>query len=85
VSKTFEQALKEVVASIQRGKGRFAVARLTEAQRVTAGTAQPFSLIVGHNRTVGTPFGPVVTLGMTREHLEELRDACIELLEGSTS
>ena len=80
-----QQAQAEIVDSISRRKGNFA---LTVAPAVPPGPeqpVQPFMLQAGSWRAISVgkktgQQGYLITLGITRERLIELRDLCNALL-----
>ena len=70
---TLGQGLKEITAAILRRKGRFALGP-------TGTVPETYGLALGSSGVVKANGGFVVTLGMTRAHLEELRALCDEAL-----
>lgn len=77
VKMTMQDALNEICASIRRGKGTFAVTPSPLEQ------VKPFSLTVGSIRAVQVPDGFIITLGLSRDQVEKLREMCDELLDSS--
>jgi hypothetical protein len=77
-----QEEMKGIVEAISHGRGRFALGELTDAEKKMGVTNSPFVLAVGavHVANVrprapdGRPRdGHIITIGMTRDHLLELR------------
>lgn len=74
--RTMQEATKDIIASIARQKGSFAVTK----SPTNAPTAKPFTLTAGSWRAVLVAGGYMVSLGLSREQLAMLRDECDALL-----
>jgi hypothetical protein len=79
---TLQEGMQRIVEAIGRKKGRFAFGPVSAQQQSQFGTSAPFALAVGSHQAlrVGSPPGFVCMVGMTLEHVRELRDACNEAL-----
>jgi len=75
---SLQSALEHITQAIGRGKGRFALA-IAPAGAWPYSKA-PFVLAAGSIRSVSVRGGFIITIGMTREHLLELRELCDEAL-----
>ena len=82
---TVEAIIERIKEAIGRGKGRFGLGSITPAQAAMAGSAARFSLIVGECNVVRVRHknreGFIVTIGMNRDHILELRGQCDEALK----
>jgi hypothetical protein len=89
---TAEEVMKRISEAIGRGKGRFGLGSVTKAQAAMAGSSAPYSLTVGSCSMVRTRVkgqeGFLVSIGMNRDHIQELRDQCdaaLTALDAQTS
>lgn len=72
---TFEEIVLEVAEACRRGKGTFGLARNSKRHPT------PFALVAGHHKVVDIESGYLVSLGLTRDQVERLRDQCNVLLD----
>ncbi len=73
--------LRAIVEALERGEGSFVLERAAPSDGMT----QPFALAVGSIRGVHVDGGLLLTLGLSREQVERLREMCDEALVGSSS
>lgn len=76
---SYKEALAEVGATVNRGKGTF-IASLGPDNH-----AKPFALSVGAPTSVRIPGGRVVSVSLSREQARFLRDQLDELLDKDAS
>jgi len=90
---TMTEGLKRIASSVARKKANFFVARtdldlMARTQPGSDPSRNVFSLGVSSHSIVKIPEGYVITMGLSRERLVELRDLCTDLLNngpGATS
>ena len=79
--KSLQEGIQRIVEAVSRKKGRFALGPVTPELQKQCGTQAPFALAVGDYSAVQLKGGGFLCMvGMTREHIEELRDLCNEAL-----
>lgn len=81
LNESHADGLKRIAESIGRHKGTFSIARTDP--RAGGLMSSPFSLSLGAPNVVKVTGGTIVSLGLTKERLRELRDACDALLNSS--
>jgi hypothetical protein len=79
--KPLQEGVERIVEAISRKKGHFALGAVLPEQQMKFGTRAPFALAVGAYSAIHFKGGGFLcTVGMTRAHIEELRDLCNEAL-----
>jgi hypothetical protein len=79
--KSLQEGIERIAEAVSRKKGRFALGAVLPEQQMKFGTRAPFALAVGDYSAVQFKAGGFMCMvGMTREHIEELRDLCNEAL-----
>jgi hypothetical protein len=73
---SYKDGLFQIIGSIQRRKGSFNVSESPGSNK-----ARPFAVAVGAPSAIDVPGGMIVSVDMSREQLEKMRDACDELLK----
>lgn len=73
---TYREGLFLIMESIRRGKGSFNLSESPEQ-----GAARSFALSTGSSEHVDVPGGVIISIALSREQLEGLRDACDDLLK----
>jgi hypothetical protein len=77
-----QDQFQRIIEAIGRKKGRFALGKVPPEQQKQFRTNSPFALAVGDWAAIAIKGGGFVCMvGMTREHVEELRDLCNEALD----
>lgn len=75
------EGTKRIIEAIGRKKGRFAFGPIAPDMQAQFRTTSPFMLSVGAWSFVAVKGGGAIcSVGMTREHVGELRDLCNEAL-----
>lgn len=76
---TWQEALKDLDETVRRHAATVMVTRGGEG-----GIAAPFVVSAGSYQALKVSHGYIVTMGLSRAQLTELRDRCNELLEDSS-
>ena len=72
---TLSDACKGIVNSIKRKAGNWGVGEVAPSESKIVGGAK-FFLVAGAPHAIQVDGGVIVALGMTKDSLRELRDAC---------
>lgn len=75
--KTFSDGMKEVAASLNRDVGAAATLALTLAE---PHAPRPYSFTIGAPEVTKVGKGYIISLGLTRDQLIEVREQCNDLL-----
>lgn len=78
---TYKEALLTIVATIQRKRSTFAITKADPTAKTQFGHEVPFALTAGSDKVVKVAGGFVVSMSISREQLQKLRDTCDELLQ----
>lgn len=74
---TMTKAMQDICGSISRNNASFAV---TQSPPNNPLSTKPFALLAGAHKMIEVPNGFIVSMGLSRTQLEQLRDTCNELL-----